>query len=179
MPHNHSRNLDMIIISLVLVPTEKHTKPLNLFLTFNTAKIQSIGFFWSSSPNEVLFLTNYHSQNPNPTHIFIFQRSSPLVFYHHQKISLHFLSLHQIYFSSPHPPKSSCQSPCKTMIHKALKEFSLSCWDYTPSHKLIHETPFIIICKATKYTKNRNTSKTIFLALLDHHIASSLATKLT
>jgi hypothetical protein len=54
--------LDTIIITLVLVPTERHTKPLDLFFTLGTAEIQSSGFFQSSNPNEILFLTNYHSQ---------------------------------------------------------------------------------------------------------------------
>jgi hypothetical protein len=49
---------DTIILSLVLVRTEKHTKPLDLFLTLGTMEIQSLGFFQSSNPNEVLFLTD-------------------------------------------------------------------------------------------------------------------------
>jgi hypothetical protein len=36
---------DTIIISLVLVPIEKHTRPLDLFLTLGVAEIQSSGFF--------------------------------------------------------------------------------------------------------------------------------------
>jgi hypothetical protein len=60
--------LDTIIISLVLILTEKHTEPLDLFLTLGVAKIQSSGFFQSNNPNEVLFLTHNHSQNPNLAH---------------------------------------------------------------------------------------------------------------
>jgi hypothetical protein len=56
--------LDTIILSLVFVPIEKHTKPLDLFFTLGTMKIQSLGFFRYNSPNEVLFLIDYHSQNP-------------------------------------------------------------------------------------------------------------------
>jgi hypothetical protein len=59
---------DTIIFSFVLVFIEKHTKPLDLFLILGPMEIQSLGLFWSYSPNEVLFLTNYHSQNPNPTY---------------------------------------------------------------------------------------------------------------
>jgi hypothetical protein len=66
--------LDTIIISLMLVPIEKHTRPLELFLTLGVSKIQSSKFFRSNSPNEVLFLTNYHSQNPNPTYTSSFQK---------------------------------------------------------------------------------------------------------
>jgi hypothetical protein len=54
--------LDTIIITLVLVPTERHTRPLDLFFTLGTTKIQSSRFFQSNNPNEILFLTNYHSQ---------------------------------------------------------------------------------------------------------------------
>jgi hypothetical protein len=67
-------NLDTIILSLVLVPIEKHTRPLDLFLTLGVVKIQSLGFFRPNSCHEVLFLTNYHSQNPNFTHLSSFQK---------------------------------------------------------------------------------------------------------
>ncbi len=73
--------LDRIIISLVLIPTEKHTKPLDLFLTLDAVQIQSSRFFQSSSPNVVLFLINYHTQTPNPTHTSSFQNIRPFNFF--------------------------------------------------------------------------------------------------
>jgi hypothetical protein len=60
-------------------------------------------------------------------------------------------------------------------MHKALKEFSLSSRDCAPSPKLTHQAPFIIICKGTKHTKNKNTLDAIFLASLNHHVVTSLA----
>jgi hypothetical protein len=44
------------------------SRPLDLFLTFDTTEIHLSRCFRSNNPNEVLLLTNYPSQNPNLTH---------------------------------------------------------------------------------------------------------------
>ncbi len=123
--------LDTHILSFMLVPKETHTNTSRPFLDILSAtKVQSSRFFQSNSSNQILFLSNYNTSNPNPTHIFqYFKKSNNLAFLQHQKTCLHFLSLHQIFSSSPHllaSPKSSCQSPCRNLIHKAHEEFSLS-----------------------------------------------------
>jgi hypothetical protein len=45
------------------------------------------------------------------------------------------------------------------MIHTALEEPSMSSQDCAPSLKPTHQDPFIITCKTTKQTKNKNKSE--------------------
>jgi hypothetical protein len=85
--------LDTIVFSFVLVPTEKHTKPLDLFLTLDTTEIQLLRFFQSSSPNEVLFLTTYLPLPKSKSYtLLVFQKSSHLTFFHHQKTFFFFFN---------------------------------------------------------------------------------------
>ncbi len=86
LPHNHSRNPWHNHPLPCVGPYRKNIKPLDLFLILGIVEIQSSGFFWSRSLNEVLFLTDYHSQNPKSLHtLLVFLKSSHLVFFHHQK----------------------------------------------------------------------------------------------
>jgi len=49
-------------------------------------EVQSLRFLWSSHYKQVLFLSNYNTQNLNPTHTFLYsKKSSNLGFFHHQK----------------------------------------------------------------------------------------------
>ncbi len=135
--------LDTHILSFMLVPKETHANTSRPFLNIiSTTKVQSSGFFQFSSSNQVLFLYNYNTSNPNPTHTFqYFKKSNNLAFLQHQKTCLHFLNLHQIFSSSPHllaSLKSSYQFPHRNLIHKAHEEFSLSSWNCVPFRKLTH-----------------------------------------
>jgi len=116
--------VDTLILSLMLVPKETHANTFKPFLDILSAvEVQLSWSFWSSSFNQVLLLSNYNTSNPNPTHIFQHSwKSNNLTSLHCQKTYLHFLSLQHIYSSSHHllvSPKSSCQSFCRNMIHKA------------------------------------------------------------
>jgi len=78
---------------------KKHDiRPLDLFLTHDIAKIQLSRCFRSCSPNEVLFLTNYHSQILHT--LWIFRTSNHLTFSSSPKKPLEYLlNLLQIYSS--------------------------------------------------------------------------------
>jgi hypothetical protein len=123
--------LDTLILSLVLVLKKTHENTSRPFLDiFSTMEVQSSWFLRSSIYNQILFLSIYNTQNPNPTHTFqCSKKSSNLAFFHHQKTCLHFLSLHQIYSSSPHHLISSFpQNPLsnllvKTWSTKLMKSF--------------------------------------------------------
>ncbi len=79
--------LDTFILSLVLVPKETRantSKPFPNILS--VAEVQSSRFFESSNSNQVLFLSNYNTQNSNPSHTFQYsKKSSHLTFLHHHQ----------------------------------------------------------------------------------------------
>ncbi len=129
---------------------KKNCKTCRPFLdTLNVAEVQASRFLWANNLNQVLSLANYNTQ------IQIDYTNSHHVLFNQ----------HHIYSSNPRPfapQKSSCQSPCKTMIHTAHEKFSLSNRNCAPSLKPTHQDPFAITCKTSKQTKNKNKSENKF-----------------
>jgi hypothetical protein len=71
LPHNHSRNSWHTQHLPCVGPYRKTYKTSKPFLDiFGATEIQLFRFFRSSSLNKILFLINYHSQDPNPTHTY-------------------------------------------------------------------------------------------------------------
>jgi hypothetical protein len=174
----------MLILSLVLVPTKTHTTTLDLFLTFLTQRKFSRHY----SSDLVLLIKFYFylfttPQNQNLTTFFCLpQKFNNLASLSSLKNLLPFLSSSQISSSSPHllaSLKSPCQSPYRNIIKRALQKISLSYTYCLPSHKLSHQLFFVITCKATKHTKNRNILEADFSTSLKHCVAISSAINLS
>ncbi len=127
--------LDMLILSLVLVPIETHATTLDLFLTFSA---QQKSYSWDSSHSIFLIKFCFYlfttPQNQNQTIFFLILITSLIIqlpFYHITAPCFHFLSLPLVLLliSSLCLPKSLCQSPSKNLIHKSFEVFSLGCRD--------------------------------------------------
>ncbi len=164
--------LDTLILSLVLVPKEIQANTSRPFLVILSAmEVQSLRFLWSSHYKQVLFLSNYNTQNLNPTHTFLYsKKSSNLGFFHHQKNMP----------SLPQPTSNILfitSSPCFPEI---ILPISLQKHDPQSSWRIFIEqlrlcsisetnspSSFIITFKATKHTKNKNPSKVKFFSAIE------------
>jgi hypothetical protein len=69
LPHNHSKNPWHTYHLPCVDPKKKTCKTSRPLLDIlGIAKVQASGFFWSNSPNQVLSLPNYNTQNTNRPH---------------------------------------------------------------------------------------------------------------
>ncbi len=120
--------------------------------------------------DQLLPLTNYNPKSKSTTHLLVIMKIQKLNFLFSPKISLLLFNQYHIYFSSPRPfapLKSPHQSPHKVVIHTTHKEYPLSGRDHTPSLKPAHRDPFVITCKTTKQTKNKNKPENNFFGTLE------------
>ncbi len=156
--------LDTFIISLVLILEKKHARPLDFFLTFLAQqKFKRQG---SSDPTVLIKFYPYLITTPkvqiNHTLVSYPESLTTQLLFITQSFCSILFSQHQIYSShlrpfAPH--KSSCQSPCRVVIHTTHEESSLNNRDCAPSLKPIHQDPFAITCKTIKQTKNKSKNK--------------------
>ncbi len=152
---------------------EKHTRPLDLFMTLLAQrKLKRHNFMRASCFDQLLPLTNYNSKS-TPNLLVIMEIQKPSFISSSNSLPLHF-SQHHIYFSSPcpfAPLKSLYQSPCRAVNHTAHKKSPLSSQDCAPSLKSAHQDPSIITYKTTKQIKNKKITS---LAPFGHHASSCL-----